>query len=328
VAGSVREVSAYRGASDWDAGVASGAPPDPDVTVRQERDAAHARLQAHAAGGPCQDFESPDHDFDSCVNAVVQRPVLFQKQADDVDAIDSRDVNQGELSDCNLLAPLAAMAGMPVGRDFLRNAIVENKNSKGGVVSYTVTLHASQERPGMVTFRKVAVTVDGPYVVGHASARASGSEREVWPLVMEKACAKYLGGYNKLGRPGDPSVAMKLLTGRNATSTSFDWPRRWFAPYSEATLKADVANGKLVVLTTKTDLDGAARPAAGGSGSPALRPAYGLTPGHAYFVKGVEQHAGKTFVALGNPWHDADPELVPFDELTDWFAGVSRGSLP
>ncbi len=286
MAGSVREVSAYRGSSDWDAGVASGAPPDPDVAARQEREAAHARLQAHAAGDPCQEFESPDHDFDRCVNAVVQRPVLFQRQADDVDAIDSRDVNQGQLSDCNLLAPLAAMAGTPEGRDFLRNAIVENKNSNGDVVSYTVTLHASQERPGMLTFRKVAVTVDGPYVVGHAGARANGSEREVWPLVIEKACAKYLGGHNKLGRPGDPSVAMKLLTGRNAESTSFDWPRRWFAPYSEGSLKADITNRKVVVLTTKADLGETPEPVTEGGGSPASRPAHGLTPGHAYFVKG------------------------------------------
>ena len=328
MAGSVREVSAYRGASDWAEGVASGAPPDPDVAARQERDAAHARLQAHAAGDPCQDFGRTDHDFDSCVHAVVQEPVLFLRQADDVDPIDSRDVNQGQLSDCNLLAPLAAMAGTPEGRDFLRNAIVENKNSNGDVVSYTVTLHASQERPGMVTFRKVTVTVDGPYIVGHAGARANGSEREVWPLVMEKACAKYLGGYNKLGRPGDPSVAMKLMTGRNATSTSLDWPRRWVTPYSEARLKDDITNGKLVVLTTKADLGETSELARVGSGSPASRPAHGLTPGHAYFVKGVEQRAGKTFIALGNPWHDSDPELVPFDELTDWFAGVSRGSLP
>jgi hypothetical protein len=328
MAASVREVSAYRGASDRDAGVASGAPPDPDVAARQERDAAHARLQAHAAGDPCQDFGRADHDFDACVNAVVQRPVLFRKQADDVDAIDSRDVNQGQLGDCNLLAPLAAMTATPEGREFLRNAIVENKNSSGDVVSYTVTLHASQERPGTVTFRKVAVTVDGPYVAGHAGARANGSEREVWPLVMEKACAQYLGGYDKLARPGDPSVAMKLLTGRNATSTSLAWPRRWFAPYSEANLKADLTNRKVVVLTTKADFGKTPEPVTEGGASPALRPAHGLSPGHAYFVKSVEQRAGKTFLVLGNPWHAADPELVPFDELTDWFAGVSRGSLP
>jgi hypothetical protein len=329
VAGSVREVSAYRGADDWDAGVASGAPPDPDVAARQERDAAHARLQARAAGDPCQDFTRADHDFDACVKAVVRDPVLFRRQTPDVNAIDPGDVNQGQLADCHLFAALAAVAGTQAGRALLRNAIVENKNRNGDVVSYTVTLHANQPgRFGMATFRKVAVTVDGPYVVGHAWPRLDGTlGGEIWPLVMEKAYAKYLGGYNALNRPRDPSVAMRLVTGRNANSTSLDGPARWISPYREATAKADIANGKLVVLTTKGDFDGVTEPVAGGVGQAAPRHARGLIPGHAYFVKALEQHDGKTFLALGNPQRDQDPDLVPFDELSNWFAGVSRGSV-
>jgi hypothetical protein len=179
----------------------------------------------------------------------------------------------------------------------------------------------------MATFRKVAVTVDGPNVVGHAALRLDGTSSEVWPLVMEKAYAKYVGGYNALNRPRDPSFAMRLVTGRNATSTSLDWPARWLFRYSEATARADVANGKLVVLTTKGDFEGVTEPVTAASGQAAPRLARGLTPGHAHLVKRLEQRDGKTFLALGNPWRDQDPDPVPFDELSKWFSGVSRGSL-
>jgi hypothetical protein len=331
--GSIREVGAYGRSQNLDGGEPNaGAPTSAGEDVWAERVAADARYQAFASNGTgtesCQDAGAPGHDYDRCVQDNIRDPVLFQRQATDADAVDSRDVRQGGLGDCHVLAPLAALAGTPGGRALIESAVVENKDAKGTVVSYTVTLHEPQHHLfGQTTFRDVPVTVDGPYVVGHARLRGGGSQNEVWPLVVEKAYAQYSGGYNKIGRGGVPSDVMTLLTGREATNVSLAAPSRWFGGYSQGDLQSDLAGGKMVVLSTKPGIGGAP----GTDASPADRTtvdAHGLIDNHAYFVKGTEQRDGKLYLDLGNPWGEADPEPVPFDELTTWFSSVSVGSVP
>ena len=195
--GSISEVRAFDPSVDGGAGDTSGAPPgDLGAAARADRAAAHARLQAFVSSGTgdagCWNLQAPDHDYDHCVQETIPAPVLFQRQATDADAADSRDVRQGGLGDCHVLAPLAALAGSPQGRALIHNAVVENKNDEGEVVSYTVTLHKPEGHLfGKTTFQDVPITVDGPYVIGHARLRPGGSQSEVWPLVVEKAFAKY-----------------------------------------------------------------------------------------------------------------------------------------
>ncbi len=207
--------------------------------------------------------------------------------------------------------------------------VVENKNVRGEVVSWTVTLHEPERHAfGSTTFRDVPITVDGPYVVGHARVRTDGRTSEVWPAVFEKAYAQYAGGYNKIGRGGVPADVMPILTGREATYVSLGWPNRWFGGYGANELKGDLANGKMVVLSTKTGIGGSRDADATPAEHQASLDAHRLVGDHAYFVTGTEQVDGKLFLKLGNPWGDTQPEPVPFDELTKWFSGVSVGSVP
>jgi hypothetical protein len=263
------------------------------------------------------------------VSERVDNPVLFKWQGVDADPIDSKDVQQGALGDCHYLAPLAAMAATAQGRAFLRGAVVENKNEAGDVVSWTVTLHERDKlRFRSTTFHDVKVTVREPFAIGHARVRPDGGPTEVWPLVIEKACAQYSGGYNQIGHGGDPAEAMALLTGREPTYTSFGWPARWFKSYGASDLQRDLANGKLVVLSTRPGIGGPT----GGQSTPTSRQAsedaHGLLDAHAYFATGIEEHDGKAFVRLGNPWGDRQPDLVPCDELPKWFYGATVGSVP
>jgi len=206
---------------------------------------------------------------------------------------------------------------------------VENKNDTGAVISYTVTLHAPEQHWfGQTTYRDVPVTVDGPYVIGHAETRSDGGQNEIWPSVVEKAYAQYLGGYNKIGHGGAPSDVLTLLTGREARSINLLWPTRLDKGYEQGDLQGDLANGKVVVLSTKVNLGAATgRDPWTGKDQPTTDPR-GLVSKHAYFVKGTESRDGKLFLNLGNPWGDHDPSPVPFDELTTWFSNVSVGSIP
>jgi Calpain family cysteine protease len=332
--GSIREVGAFARTPDWDAGGASAGPPeDASAAARETRVAAGARYQAFVSNGttadPCEEYEAPGHDYDRCIKGNVPDPVLFQREGTDVDAVSPRDVQQRGLGDCHVLASLAALAQTPAGRSLIHSAVVENRDDKGAVVSYTVALHAPERHLfGPTTFRAVSVTVDGPYVVGHAEPRSEGGPVEVWPLVVEKACAKYLGGYNKIGHGGIPSDAMTLLTGREATSVSLHRPNRLFGGYEQTDLQADLANGKMVVLSTRADLGDGKSPDATTAKRQATSDSYGLVARHAYFVKGTESRDGKLFLDLGNPWGIKDPSPVPFAELSTWFSDVSVGSVP
>ena len=306
----------------------SAAPQDSTIPPeRTERLEANARYQAFASSGDahdrCYDFEEPNHNYDPCVRATVESPVLFLREASDTAEVSSLDVQQKFVGDCYMMAALAAVSDTPDGRSLIRSAITENRNDKGEVVSYTVTLHKPESHwLRAKTFSDVRVTVDGTFVIGHAAPRSDSGLNEVWPLVMEKAYAQYNGGYNAIGHGGKACDAMEILTGREATRTSLRSPARWFKSFPPERLQDDLAAGKLVVLETRREISQSAN----------LRAAthvdsHGLEGDHAYEVTGTEVCDGHVFVKLHNPWGRDEPGLVPFDELSTWFDSVHVGSV-
>jgi hypothetical protein len=312
---------------------ATGPPDDANAAARTERVAANQRYDELVSTGappdPCLDFAAPDHDYDQCVTELVPDPVLFQRQGADANAVDPKDVLQGGLGDCYLLAPLAALAGSPQGRALIRGAIVENKNGRGEVVGWTVTLHRPETHLfRQTTYRDVRVTVGDPFVVGHAVARAGNGASEVWPLVLEKACAQCAGSYNAIGHGGIPGQILALLTGRDPSYVSLRWPSRCFQTYGVEQLQADLASGKPVVFSSRPEIVDLPARNATPAQLQANLDAHRLVPAHAYFAMGVEQHDGRAFLRLGNPWGRCPPDLIPCDELARWFRGVTIGTVP
>jgi hypothetical protein len=293
-------------------------PPAPDAEARA-RALATVNYDAFAAGKliaphPCNDFtDGEEHDFDRCVTDRMVDAPLSVKQEGDRSAIDPKDVQQFKLGDCFVLAPVAALASTEEGRALIEKAIVPNKNEKGEVTSYTVTLHEPETHWfRATTFTEKKVTVDPVFAVGHADPvrpGLPGAEKEIWPLVLEKAFAEYLGGYNKLHQGGLPALAMELLTGKPADTKGLFL----FWSYGPRELAKDLSEGKMVVLNTEPGLD---------SGN-----AYDLIKSHSYQVTGTQTVNGKLCVTLHNPWNKDEPKPVPFDELHTWFDNVAVGSV-
>jgi hypothetical protein len=297
----------------------ASSPPDRSVQERAERAAALARYEAllaerDASGAPhCDATNYAKYDLDHCGTEVVPQPVLFARQEKDVQEVDPRDVQQGEIGDCYLMATLWAMTRSPEGRALIQNAIAENRNDQGAVVSYTVTFHRPETHwlgLGRTTFSDVRVTVDGSFAVDHhAFQRADGSRNEVWPLVMEKAYAIYRGGYEAIGRGGVSTDAMQALTGRDAAYTKL-WRVLGLRTYGADDLRRDLAAGKIVVLGTRPDAH-----------------EHGLQGSHAYAVTGTEMKNGKLCVMLHNPSNNPEPDSVPVDDLERFFHGVDVGAV-
>jgi hypothetical protein len=236
----------------------------------------------------------------------ISNAILYLRQTGNANDVALPDIQQRKIGDCALMATLAAMTTTPEGRTILRNAVVENKNDKGVVTSYTVTLHQPEShwfRP--TSFEEVKVTVDCAMPCGHALPATEGKDNELWPLVIEKAYAQFVGGYNTLNRGEHADASMQILTGKPAASMAL-------RDYSAAQLKRDLADGKLLVFETKGGLSAET--------SPHLR---GL---HAYSVTGTDVRDGRLYVTLNNPWGSSQPDSIPYDQFAKWFSNVDAGS--
>jgi Calpain family cysteine protease len=295
----------------------AGLAASPADAERAGRAAARDRLAAFISGGTdatsrCGDVNDDRYDYDHC---RAQEPVgaasLFVKQNGDASAVDLRDVTQASLGNCYFMSSLGAISSSPKGRELIQNAIVENKNDRGAVVSYTVTLYKPQTHwlgLGPTTFTKVAVTVDAKFAQEAAVPRGDGTAREVWPLVMEKAYAQLRGGYNAIGHGGRPCDAMAAITGHPASRTALGL----FGSYHAADLTRDLAAGRLVVLGSRGDSE-----------------PYHLRASHSYVVTGARTVGGTLCVMLHNPWNidEEEPKPVPVDKIAALFHSVDVGSL-
>jgi hypothetical protein len=141
---------------------------------------------------------------------------------------------------------------------------------------------------------------------GHALPATEGKDNEIWPLVIEKAYAQFVGGYNILNRGEHADAPMQILTGKPATSIAL-------RDYSAAQLKRDLADGKLLVFETKGGLSAEA--------SPYLRSL------HAYTVTGTDVRDGTLYVTLNNPWGRSQPDSIPYDQFATSFSTVDIGSV-
>ena len=203
-----------------------------------------------------------------------------------VDTISADDVAQGYIGDCYLASGISSLAA--ANPDVIKNAITDNKDG-----TYTVRFFDGVGEGGRP--KKVMITVDDDVAMGgrgaqYASARDS---KELWPGLLEKAYAKWKGGYEKVGNGGSASDLFQALSGKTAT---------W----------SDVRDVKPEVLFKRIQTATAGhRPVAAGTfaeDSPkANYTNTGVHGDHFYTVLGATEENGTKFVELRNPWGFSEP---------------------
>jgi hypothetical protein len=278
-----------------------------------------------------------------------------------VDGVSAGDVRQGGTGDCYFLSSMASLAQNHP--DLIQNNIQQNPNG-----TYTVTFHVP---PGFdalkalgpaggllqeglldtantiantfgvnVPTQAVQVTVDGdlPHNQNGNLQYAGTPDSELWPAIMEKAYAKLWGNYGAVGSGGDPSTAMRALTGGEVTHHSLDSSSLESLtginlsanPNSTAqldsiydTIKTATGDKKMVVASTYS--------------ANVAQPLDGMVGGHAYTVMGVEEENGQKYVVVRNPWGGTEPGndgnndgvfRLTVDQFAQQFSGYDVGEVP
>ncbi len=116
---------------------------------------------------------------------------------------------------------------------------------------------------------------------------AKAPEGELWPAIVEKAYAKFKGGYGAIGSGGSPDDFVFALTGQES---SVRWVSLASAQSTFERLKAALDARHVVTVATMPEL---------------LRPKglklEGLDALHVWFVSRVFESEGQKFVELADP---------------------------
>ncbi|MEY3443773.1 MAG: hypothetical protein RLZZ519_2054, partial [Bacteroidota bacterium] len=142
---------------------------------------------------------------------------LAAKDSDDNHAFAEDDVRQGRLNDCWVMAPIAAI--VQIAPDYIERIIKPLGDGK-----YSVTLFEPQENYTRKSTEKVEIIVDAVVkegIDGEPLYAKRGDDKEIWVLILEKAIAKLLGGYDKLNF-GDSSVTFQVILGTESSHNFID----------------------------------------------------------------------------------------------------------
>jgi hypothetical protein len=200
-----------------------------------------------------------------------------------LDRLAPDDVRQGELGDCWVLAPVAAIAH--TSPDALRERIHQRPD---GTCDVRLADQSGDERLVTISprFPEALDRADGRQIELHADA-----ETVAWPATVEKAIATtHQGGYATLDRGGTldgVAQTMHQVSGEPAEL-------RRLEGRTDSQVLDDMQSGRPMVVGT----DAPRTPA-----DQRLFDELDLRPGHAYWVEGLDGAA----IRLRNPWGFADP---------------------
>ncbi len=203
-----------------------------------------------------------------------------------VDGINADDVTQGYIGDCYMMSGLSSVAA--ANPDLIKNAMHDN-----GDGTVTVRFFEGVGEGGRP--KQVSVTIDTDLPLDSSGGREYGIARdrgELWVPLMEKAFAKWKGGYERIGAGGSASEVFEALSGK---ASSWDEIKD---------VKPDALFKRIQVATGKH------KPVAAGTfAEDAKNVSYtntGVHGDHFYTVLGATEENGAKYVQLRNPWGESE----------------------
>ncbi|GDX81486.1 hypothetical protein LBMAG42_32970 [Deltaproteobacteria bacterium] len=177
---------------------------------------------------------------------------IYAKQKGDHSPVDpkGKDTAQGALGDCYFIASMAAVAN--ASPQSIKEAIKYNKDKE----TYTVRFYEEQYG-GQAKAVYIEVDAYLPTVQGNRNDPAYAGEPggKLWPAIMEKAYAKWKGGYEAMGNGGYGAKAMGEITGsKSAEKSPRSMKEEEVIPYFEKAKKEGGAIYAAVEHSRKSDV--------------------------------------------------------------------------
>ncbi len=220
--------------------------------------------------------------------------------------ININDVEQGALGDCYFLAAIGAMAKTNPGE--LQKLIKDN-----GDGTYDVTLHV-KEHWYSLDHTPTVITVNGEFPMrsnGSPAYADYGDTKEIWVMLLEKAFAKYSGGYEEI-EGGNPGEAMTMLTGN-----SFETMYTLLSSENELLERIDSAmNENIPATASSRSLDS--------NKEEKIADATGAVGGHAYIIQSVNRSSQT--ISLYNPWGSSHLNSLSISDFKKIFYRVQFGN--
>lgn len=163
------------------------------------------RQEAELIEGNPAVAENKDYTY----KAPSKKMKLYKKGKGDKEFIDANDVQQGDLDNCYVLSPLAALAQS--NPSLIADMIEEQEDG-----SFEVLLHLRKSADNLER-EKVVVRVKKEFLYNEngVAAYAKHGDQELWVQVIEKAYAQALGEYDGIAKGGDALETFAVLTGNN-----------------------------------------------------------------------------------------------------------------
>ena len=266
--------------------------------------------------------DSKDLRFDKVPNSDGAKYAEIEGHQAFVSGIHPNDVDQGLLGNCYFLSSIASIAQRHPS--FIKGLISSRQDDSydvklfkrkwfGRLEPVTINVNARvPQKDGKIVFTKVGDVIKSRF----------GKQVEVWPIILEKAYADMLGGYNKV-IGGWPHHAMESLTGQKS--------ERFKARTSDLpTLDKMAADGYAMSCYTYSEIKWAITPKfvinfpdrTGHDRFAKNKKDGELAAGHAYFITGVDAAAG--IVKIRNPWGwEHGESVLTAEEFEATMRGVS-----
>ncbi|GMI13412.1 hypothetical protein TrLO_g15300 [Triparma laevis f. longispina] len=234
------------------------------------------------------------------------------------DGVSVKDICQGGLGDCWLIAAIAALAEYPglIQRIF----VTKETNPLGRYTLRLFDIALGDDSGGgfvnVVVDDRIPTKCDGGYP-RLMYMKMDEKEGEIWPLLVEKVLAKWAGSYKSLDG-GHASWALATLTGWETeslikTSQGRSWEKRCMMPKKSAprdphtisyeSLHESFSQNELFELLKKYDEGDYIMCCSSHSGNDTVAESSGgIVQGHAYTLIGVHQIGEHRLMQCRNPW--------------------------
>jgi len=234
------------------------------------------------------------------------------------------DITQGGLNDCWLLSGMAAIARE--NPELIRRLIKDN-----GDGAYDVTLYGPENpdpngdwsnktahvihvdnRIPTAQGATTAAYAQGGNARGKTTTLPGDASVELWPMILEKAVAIYLGGYTAMDSGGGVGVGLDLLTSGAATEVDMSTVDH-----------ADVLKTFSLALAAHQGVTAVSAPQ---FAPESLKHAdeLGVVAWHVYSVKSVDVQAQT--ISLQNPWGRQDLDGLSAADFFTFYTWYSIGA--